>query len=79
MATILYFGKYGSADPTEATFPFHMAVGALEAGHQPQIVLAGEATTLVKDNIIAQIHGVGVPSLKELFDKVIAQGVPIAV
>jgi len=79
MATILYFGKYGSAHPTEATFPFHMAVGALEAGHQPQIVLAGEATNLMKDEILQHIQGVGVPKLKDLLDKLVAQGVAIGV
>jgi predicted peroxiredoxin len=79
MATILYISKYGSADPTEASMPFHFAVGALDAGHQPQIALAGEATYLIKDTIAAQIHGMGIPPLKELLQKVIEHGVPIAI
>lgn len=44
MATILYVGTYGSDDPTRASLPFHAAIGAIEAGHQPQIALMGEAT-----------------------------------
>lgn len=79
MATILYFSTHGSADPTEASMPFHMAVGALEAGHQPQIVLAGEATYLIKTTIADQVYGVGIPPLKELLQKIIRNQVPIAI
>lgn len=79
MATILYIGKYGAANPVEATMPFHFAVGALDAGHQPQIALAGEATYLIKDTIAAQIHGMGIPPLQELMQKVIEHSVPIAI
>jgi len=43
MATILYVGTAGSDDPTRAGLPFNFAIGAIEAGHQPQIFLAGEA------------------------------------
>ena len=43
MARILYVGTAGSDDPTRAGFPFNFALGAIEAGHQPEIFLAGEA------------------------------------
>ena len=66
MARLLYIGTAGTDDPTRATFPFLMAKGAIEAGHEPGIILQGEAATLIKDSITAQVQGIGVPPLKEL-------------
>jgi predicted peroxiredoxin len=79
MATILYVGTAGSDDPTRAGFPFNFALGALEAGHQPQIFLAGEAAYLMMDEIAAAVLPVAMPPLREMMDKVVAQGVPIFV
>jgi predicted peroxiredoxin len=59
--------------------PFHLAMGAIEAGHQPVIALGSEATYLMKDSVAEQIHGVGIPPLLELMQKVIEHGVPIAI
>jgi predicted peroxiredoxin len=66
MAKLLYVGTHGTDDPTLATFPFLMAKGAIEAGHETGIILMGEAAPLIKDSIAAQVQGIGVPSLKEL-------------
>ena len=60
MASILYTGTWGSDDATRATMPFLAALGAVEAGHQAQIMLLGEATYLMHDYIVDQIDGVGV-------------------
>lgn len=79
MATILYVGTAGSDDPTRAGFPFNFALGALEAGHQPQIFLAGEAAYLMMDEVAAAVLPVAMPPLREMIDKVVAQGVPIFV
>ena len=79
MATILYVSTYGSDDPTRATLPFVAALGAVEAGHKPQVFLVGEATNLMKDVIADQVHGVGWAPMKELLQKAIANGVPIFV
>jgi uncharacterized protein involved in oxidation of intracellular sulfur len=79
MANILYVGTFGSDDPTRATFPFISASGALDAGHQPQIVLLGEATYLMKQDIADLVYGVGFPPLRDLFQKIVASGVPIHV
>jgi predicted peroxiredoxin len=79
MSTILYTSTYGSNDPTRATHAFVAALGAVEAGHQAQITLIGEATYLMKDYITEQINGVGWPPLKDLLAKVIDHGVPIYV
>ena len=77
MATILYTSSHGSDDPTRATIPFVAALGAIEAGHKAEIALLGEATYLMKDYIVEQVHGVGWVPLKELLAKVISHSVPI--
>ena len=79
MARILYVGTAGSDDPTRAGLPFNFAMGALEAGHQPEIFLAGEAAYLMKDAVMAAVHPVAMPALKEMMDAVIAQKVPLYV
>ncbi len=79
MARLLYIGTHGTDSPTDATFPFLMAKGALDAGHEAGIILQGEAATLIKDSIAAQVHGIGVPPLKELADFLHERGVRISV
>ena len=79
MATILYIGTYGTDDLTRATMPFHMASGALDAGHEPGIVLAGEASYLLKSGVIEEVRGLGIPPLAELMAKMIQHHVPIYV
>ena len=79
MATILYVSTFGSDDPTRATLPFVAALGAIDAGHKPQLFLAGEATYLMKDVVADQVHGVGWAPFKELLQKAIANSVPIFV
>lgn len=56
-----------------------MALGAIEAGHQPEIALIAEATYLMKDTVAETVQGVGMPSFKELLAKVIENKVPIHV
>jgi predicted peroxiredoxin len=79
MATIVYFSTHGSDDPTRATIPFFLASGALEAGHQPQIILGGEAPYVMKAAITEQVRGIGVPPLKELLVRLVEHEVPIYV
>lgn len=79
MASILYIGTHGTHDPTNATFPFLLAKGAIEAGHQPSITLMGEAAPLIKDHIAQQVQGVGIPPLKELMEFLVSHEVPVTV
>lgn len=79
MAKILYVGTAGSDDPTRAGFPFNFALGAIEAGHQPEIFLAGEAAYLMKDEIAGAVFPVAMPPLAEMLKKVTDHGVPIYV
>jgi predicted peroxiredoxin len=79
MAKILYVGTAGSDDPTRAGFPFNFALGALEAGHEPEIFLAGEAAYLMKDDVAGSVLPVGMPPLREMLDRVVERQVPIHV
>ena len=65
MAKILYIGTEGSNDPTRASLPFVLAKGAIEAGHEPTIVLMGEAAYLAKKEVAAATQGVGWPTVAE--------------
>jgi uncharacterized protein involved in oxidation of intracellular sulfur len=79
LGKVLYSSTYGSDDPTRASLPFHMALGAVEAGHQPQIALIAEATYLMKASLADTIQGVGIPSLKDLLARVTEHNIPIHV
>src|SRR3989442_5615493 len=46
MASILYVGTSGTDDPTRAGFPFNFALGGVEAGHAPEILIAGQGAYL---------------------------------
>ena len=77
MTKILYLGTHGTDDPTRASMPFHMALGAVEGGHAAEINLAGDAVVCIQDKIIKSIKGVGMPSLKELMENILNEKVPI--
>lgn len=77
MAKQLWGGTHGIDDPSRATFPFVGASGSIDAGHETAIFLTGDATMLLKDDLAEQIHGVGVPPLKDLMAKVVQNNVPI--
>ncbi|MBI3910975.1 MAG: DsrE family protein [Armatimonadetes bacterium] len=77
MAKLLYMCTHGSEDPTRATLPFLFARGAIEAGHQAEVVLAGDAAVLARRAVTDNIQGVGVPALQELVRFCLDNGVPI--
>jgi uncharacterized protein involved in oxidation of intracellular sulfur len=79
MAKLLYIATHGTDDPTRATFPFLMAKGALDAGHETGIMLMGDAALLIKEHIAEQIKGIGVPPLKELMDFLVSKNIRISV
>jgi predicted peroxiredoxin len=51
MARLLLISTHGSEDPTRAGLAFFLAKGAVEAGHQPEIVLAGDAAVLARKEV----------------------------
>lgn len=79
MVTILFNVTNASNDPTKATLPFIGAVGALENGDQPQIMLLGEGAYLAKEQVSDAVRGIGLPPLSELFSQVVEHQIPVYV
>ncbi|HBY95204.1 MAG: DsrE family protein [Ardenticatenaceae bacterium] len=79
MAKILYVATHGSEDPSRAAMPFHLANGAVEAGIDAEIALAGDAAFLMKGYVVDSIIPVGMPALKELFSQAVQNQIPIYV
>jgi predicted peroxiredoxin len=76
----MYMSTSGASDPTRASVPLHLAVnGSVEVGHQVSIVLAGDATELVKADIRKGVTGLGVPPVEELLAKARDHEVPVYV
>jgi predicted peroxiredoxin len=76
----LYMTTAGSSDPTRASIPLHLAVnGSLEVGHEVRVVLAGDATELLKAVVRDSLEGVGVPPVRDLFAKARQHDVPVYV
>jgi predicted peroxiredoxin len=80
MAGLLIVAATGPQDATRASVPFHIAVnGARPAGTEVAIALAGDAADLVKPDVIDAVVGLGIPRLRELVDKCLAQNVRVYV
>jgi len=79
MSKILLISTHGSENPTRATLPWLVAKGALEGGHQPQIVLSGDAAILAQRTVAENVQGVGIPPLKELIAFALEKHVPVFV
>ena len=79
MMKVLIKSAWGTADPTQAAFPFHHASAFAEAGHTVQIFLLGEAVTLMRTVVAQSVVPVGWPPLAEALEKVVARKIPIHV
>ena len=79
MAQLLVISTHGSESPTRATLPWLVAKGAVEAGHQPRIILSGDAAILAQKTVAENVQGVGIPPLKELIAFALEKSVPIFV
>jgi predicted peroxiredoxin len=76
---ILIKSAWGSADPTQASFPFHHANAFAAAGHPVQIFLLGEAVTLLRTVVANAIVPVGWPPLAEAMAKALEHKIPVHV
>jgi len=74
---IMMKSAWGPDDPTRAAFPFAHGLALAEAGHEVQIFLLAEATSLLRKSMVNSILPVGWPPLSETLDKVVAKHVPI--
>jgi len=76
---ILIKSAWGSADPTQATFPFHHASAFVEAGHDVQVFLLGEAVSLMRAAVAESVVPVGWAPLADALTKMVEYRVPIHV
>ena len=77
---VLYLATAGTADPTRASLPLHIAAnGSVEAAQECAVVLAGDATELVSRETAEGVEGVGVPPARELIQKLRDNEVPVYV
>ena len=77
MARLLIISTHGSEDPTRAGLAFFMAKAAVEAGHKPEIVLAGDAAVLARKVVADSVLPLGIPPLKELVQFALDNKVPV--
>jgi predicted peroxiredoxin len=77
---ILYISSAGASDPTRASIPWHLAVnGSIETDQSARIVLAGDATEMLKRDVRDGVEGVGIPPFRELVAKAVERALPIHV
>jgi predicted peroxiredoxin len=74
---IMMKSAWGPDDPTRAAFPFAHGLALAEAGHDVQIFLLAEATSLMRKSMANAILPVGWPPLSETLDKVVAKHIPV--
>jgi len=74
MASILVHLTWGPEDPTRATLAFLVAKTALAEGHEVTVFMAGEGVQLLRPATADAVQGVGVGSLREHLDAVVAGG-----
>jgi predicted peroxiredoxin len=76
MAKLLIVTSTGPQDPTRASIPFHIAVnGAVPAGQECAVALAGDATDLLKQDVARGVRGVGIPPLADLLTGCAQKGI----
>ncbi|MGI9113367.1 MAG: hypothetical protein ACR2GT_14430 [Gaiellaceae bacterium] len=77
---ILYLATAGTADPTRASLPLHIAAnGSVAEGQRCALALVGDATELVSRPTAERVDGVGIPPAKELLQKLLDNEVPVYV
>jgi predicted peroxiredoxin len=79
MARLLITATYGYDNSTRATMPFYVARGAKESGIDVGIVLALDATVLVKPELRKHVQPYGQPALEELFQFAVDHKIPVYV
>lgn len=74
----LYIGTHGSEDPTRAGLVLREALGAVEAGFDVEVFLAGDAVVLFHDTVAANVKPVGdYPTAKDMLAQLRANKVPV--
>ena len=65
MARLLFQVTTGPENTTRVTLAFLVARAAAQKGHQVEVFLGGDAVTLLRDETMDVVHGVGTGSLRE--------------
>jgi predicted peroxiredoxin len=77
---IVYFASAGTADPTRASIPLHLAAnGSVEIGQETSIILGGDAADLLLGDTADTLEGLGVPPVRDLLTKLRDHAVPVYV
>jgi predicted peroxiredoxin len=77
---VLYIATSGPDDPTRASIPVHLAVnGSAPVGQTVGLLLAGDATGLLKADVREAMEGVGLPAARELYAKLRDHEIPVYV
>ena len=74
---VLIKSAWGSDESTKAAFAFLHANACVEAGHDVQIFLLGEAVNLMKNEVTNSVTPVGWPPLSEIMPKTIGYKIPL--
>jgi predicted peroxiredoxin len=74
---IMIKSAWGSDDPTKAAFPFLHGSALADAGHEVQIFLLGEATSLMRKSTANAVIPVGWPPLGETMEKLGAKHITV--
>lgn len=75
MSRFLVHVTCGPNDPTRAALAFLVAKAAVEEGHAVSLFLAGDAVTLLKDEHLRSVTGLGTGRLEDHFNALVAAGV----
>jgi predicted peroxiredoxin len=79
MPGLLITATHGYDNSTRAAMPFYLARSAKESGIDVGVVLALDATVLVKPELRKHVQPYGQPALEELFQFSVDHKIPIYV
>lgn len=67
----------GPDNPTKAALGFIVALTAMNEGHHIDLFLAGDGASLITDDALSSVEGVGTGKLQDHFDALMAGGATI--
>jgi len=77
MAKLLIHLATGPENPTRAALALLVGRSAVEAGHEVQLFLAGDAVQLARPETADAVRGVGTGAFAEHWDALVSAGVPV--
>lgn len=74
MARLLFQITTGPEHPTRVTLAFLVARAAVDKGHEVDVFLGGDAVSLLRDETMDAVQGVGTGSLREHYTALASGG-----